>query len=339
MAGGERWPEGRVGCRRNPLEVRRREVRAGRAWTILALVGGLLGSGLLAYGSGDDGEAKLPNPVPFVGVMREGEVMVPMRPAFELLGAAVSWSEETKTVNAVKGETTVSVAANGKTAAVNGTAATLTPAPRTENGALLVPLKFVVQSVGATETYDAKRREVVVSLGEGRWRVAIQRRVEKPKKARVEHSYKPVGLSSDLEGATWLVSKDTKIPIDDYAELNYQGFLGSISLQVGSGASDGFWKVCFADNRTLKITRVRRKGRGGKVTDCTQVSWAKPGEKSPPSRLVGWTLAESDQPLNTDALRLDLRLVLPPRSIVPLPGGCRFEVSKDGQFVITDVCD
>ena len=109
----------------------------------------------------------------FVGVMRDGKVLVPMRKVFEMLGAQVTWNQATKTIGAARGDRNVVLAIGAKQARVNGTERTLDVPPRVEKGATLVPLRFVSEGLGAQVAYDPTDRQAVIELDGKSWRLRV----------------------------------------------------------------------------------------------------------------------------------------------------------------------
>ncbi|MBH5319222.1 ABC transporter substrate-binding protein [Paenibacillus sp. GSMTC-2017] len=77
-----------------------------------------------------------------------GRTMVPYRAIAEALGGKVKFDVKTKKATIVKGKQTVELTQGSKNAKINGAAATLEAAPVNEKGSLLVPLRFVGESLG-----------------------------------------------------------------------------------------------------------------------------------------------------------------------------------------------
>lgn len=90
--------------------------------------------------------------------------LVPLRGIFEDLGAKVNWESKTKTVTAVKDKTTVVLKVGSPTATVNGKTVKLTATAKQVNGSVMVPLRFVSESLGEKVSWDQKNK--VVTIGE-----------------------------------------------------------------------------------------------------------------------------------------------------------------------------
>jgi len=77
-----------------------------------------------------------------------GRTMVPMRAIFEALHAEVEWDERTGTVTGKTADRTVVLRLGARTAQVNGQTVTLDEPARLMNGRVMVPLRFVSESLG-----------------------------------------------------------------------------------------------------------------------------------------------------------------------------------------------
>ncbi|GEM_PF-1560667 len=109
-----------------------------------------------------DGSA-LPGDVP--ALVSGDHVLVPLRGVFERLGATVSYDAESQTATAVLNEMSVSVTVGSPTALVNGKPRTLDVSPREVAGRVMIPLRFVAQSLGVSVDYDDTSDTVVIVTG------------------------------------------------------------------------------------------------------------------------------------------------------------------------------
>ncbi|MGI5891360.1 MAG: stalk domain-containing protein [Bacillota bacterium] len=82
--------------------------------------------------------------------------LVPMRAVFEAIGADVSWHAPTKTVLINKANTTVSIHLNNKYAYKNNTKIELDIAAKTINNRIMVPLRFVAESLDCQVDWSGK---------------------------------------------------------------------------------------------------------------------------------------------------------------------------------------
>lgn len=93
--------------------------------------------------------------------------MVPFRPLFEAVGAPVLWDEDTKTIIAFKtdGEEATSIAfqADQAFAFVNNEKIEIDAAATIKDGFTFVPLRFVMESLGANVVWDGDTYTVNVT--------------------------------------------------------------------------------------------------------------------------------------------------------------------------------
>lgn len=93
-------------------------------------------------------------------VFRSNLILVPARQIVEAMGGDVSWNRIERAVTITKGETTIVLVVNEKTAQVNGQDVVLTQPPVLINGKVMVPLRFVIEGLNARVEWDAKNRSV-----------------------------------------------------------------------------------------------------------------------------------------------------------------------------------
>ncbi|MGV2886232.1 stalk domain-containing protein [Paenibacillus taichungensis] len=80
--------------------------------------------------------------------LRNGNTMVPMRVIFENLGATLEWDNETRSITAKKGSSTINLAIGDQTAVKDGQSMKLNEAPVIIGNTTYVPLRFVSESLG-----------------------------------------------------------------------------------------------------------------------------------------------------------------------------------------------
>ncbi len=108
--------------------------------------------------------SQLPADVP--ALVADGRVLVPLRGVFEQLGASVSYDATSQTATASLGDRTVQITVGSRTAKVNDKSFTLDVAPREFAGRVMIPLRFVAQSLGVVVDYDGPSNTVVIVSGE-----------------------------------------------------------------------------------------------------------------------------------------------------------------------------
>ncbi|MCR2806216.1 stalk domain-containing protein [Paenibacillus soyae] len=83
-----------------------------------------------------------------------GRTLVPYRAIAEALGGTVAYDAKAKKATIKKSGSTVELTQGSRTAKINGSAVTLDAAPLNVNGTLLVPLRFVGESLGVWVTWN-----------------------------------------------------------------------------------------------------------------------------------------------------------------------------------------
>lgn len=104
-------------------------------------------------------------------VLEQGTTLVPMRAIFEKLGASITeWNNQTKTVSAQKNQREIIYTIGETKASLNGGTYRFSSVPgKIVNGSVLVPLRFISESLGATVGYDSKARRVSIQNNQHIW--------------------------------------------------------------------------------------------------------------------------------------------------------------------------
>jgi hypothetical protein len=106
----------------------------------------------------------LPADVP--ALVSGDHVLVPLRGVFERLGAKVDFDPSTQTASASLNGMMVQVVVDSRTAHVNGAERTLEVGAREVAGRVMIPLRFVAQSLGVSVDYDEASNTVVIVSGQ-----------------------------------------------------------------------------------------------------------------------------------------------------------------------------
>ncbi|AUS28909.1 TolC family protein [Paenibacillus sp. P2(2022)] len=96
-------------------------------------------------------------------VFSQNTTLVPLRGVFESLGAQVEWDSKAKKVTASKNDDTLTLNIGSKLAYKNSNPVQLDAATQIQKGQVLVPLRFVSQSLGAKVNWDQRTRTVTIS--------------------------------------------------------------------------------------------------------------------------------------------------------------------------------
>lgn len=91
-----------------------------------------------------------------------GRVMVPLRTIFEALGATVDWNNDTRTVTAKKGSTTVTIEIGSKTMYKNGQPIELDVPAEIQGGRIMVPARAVSEALDCSVLWDNDNRTVII---------------------------------------------------------------------------------------------------------------------------------------------------------------------------------
>lgn len=95
-------------------------------------------------------------------LIKRGRTLVPLRAIFEQLGAVVTWDSKTKTVQAIKGSTTVILKIGSNLALINGNEVTLDVPAEISKGRTLIPIRFVSESFGAEVSWNPQLQLVKI---------------------------------------------------------------------------------------------------------------------------------------------------------------------------------
>ncbi|MFA4136678.1 MULTISPECIES: N-acetylmuramoyl-L-alanine amidase [unclassified Brevibacillus] len=96
-------------------------------------------------------------------VIKNGRTLVPVRVIAEGLGANVDWNEATRTAVITKGTQQLSLTLDSRTAVLNGKQMKLDTPPVISQKRMLLPLRFVGESLGVTVGWDNSKRTVIAN--------------------------------------------------------------------------------------------------------------------------------------------------------------------------------
>lgn len=192
---------------------------------------------------------------------KNGRTFIPVRAAFEALGAEVTWDQADKSVTAVKGDTTVVMALDSTKAEVTKDGQkqelTMDVAPYSKGGRTYVPVRFAAEAFSCAVGWDGDEHTVMIVdvdalLGDATFenldgwvRADLEREVPNPAKTTGQMSLKMTmpdaqgkiqayPLSATFSG----ISTDTKAELQmemDFAEL-FALFAGGSDLSAADKA-------------------------------------------------------------------------------------------------------
>ncbi|MDD2483740.1 MAG: N-acetylmuramoyl-L-alanine amidase family protein [Eubacteriales bacterium] len=99
-------------------------------------------------------------------LLESGRTLVPYRALLEAMGAEVSWDEQTKMAAASLGSYNVQVTIDSKTGFVNGAIKEMEVPPRTIDGRTVIPLRFVLENLNCSVSFDDISRTVLIESPE-----------------------------------------------------------------------------------------------------------------------------------------------------------------------------
>ena len=95
--------------------------------------------------------------------MVNGRVMVPVRGVFEHMDASVTWNANTRTVTAQRGTDTIMLPVGATSATVNGQLVFLDAPANMRSGRVMVPLRFLSETLGASVEWLEASRTVAIT--------------------------------------------------------------------------------------------------------------------------------------------------------------------------------
>lgn len=104
-------------------------------------------------------------PVPFTGqqpINDRGHVLVPLRGVFEKMGAKVGYDAASHKVTAKSDKSSIELNVGSTEATVDGKPVSLDAPTKITNGSVLVPLRFVSESLGSAVKFDKASQTVLV---------------------------------------------------------------------------------------------------------------------------------------------------------------------------------
>ncbi|MBR0365239.1 MAG: copper amine oxidase N-terminal domain-containing protein [Clostridia bacterium] len=170
----------------------------------------------------------------------DDRTVMPMRAIFEALGADVSWDGETRTVTAVKDDTTIKMTIGSNVMYVNDMPIELDVAPLIIDERTLVPGRAVAESLGADVSWDGETRTVIIK--------SMIERAAEAALTKLKEKIKEIGVYSESEGAYSLTVPSVKATYsekDDSIYIVYDKnilLIGDLTIKLGI-ASDGIPKL------------------------------------------------------------------------------------------------
>lgn len=96
-------------------------------------------------------------------IIQNGRTLVPLRVIFETLGAKVKWDQQSQTITATKGDTTIKITIGSDKLYKNGKVTWLDVAAQVVNDRTLVPVRAVSESFGCNVEWDDESNTVIIT--------------------------------------------------------------------------------------------------------------------------------------------------------------------------------
>ena len=96
-------------------------------------------------------------------VIINNRTLVPVRAIFEAIGGEVKWDQPTQTATGSKDGDIIKIQLNSKKASINGEEVILDVPAKSIKGRTLVPVRFIIESLGLDIYWDNDNRTVVIS--------------------------------------------------------------------------------------------------------------------------------------------------------------------------------
>lgn len=110
-------------------------------------------------------------------VIENDVIMVPIRPIFEAMGAAIDWNQETRTAAVAKGEFTVLIPIGSIVPTINGQGVPIEAPTKIVNGRILAPVRFVSEAFGGTFSEGASPTHTIYIASADEPYDAIQKKI------------------------------------------------------------------------------------------------------------------------------------------------------------------
>lgn len=95
-------------------------------------------------------------------LIEDGRTLVPIRAIFEVLNCNVNWDSDSSCAIVESGTTKIVIPANSNTAFINGTESTLDVPAKIVNDRIMVPLRFISESIDKTVIWDDLNKTVLI---------------------------------------------------------------------------------------------------------------------------------------------------------------------------------
>lgn len=152
-----------------------------------------------------------------------GTTLVPIRGVMTPFGATFEWNQASQTAVVKRGSTTLTLTNGSASAKVDGVAKALPQAVRSQNGRLMIPIRFVAETFGLNVSWNASAGSIDIT-DSSRATVAAADRSDVVR----DQSERAVALAKSLIGKPYRYGGTT------LAGFDCSGFVMYVASQVGS---------------------------------------------------------------------------------------------------------
>jgi S1-C subfamily serine protease len=179
-------------------------------------------------------------------IEENGRTLVPLRTVFESFGMSVVWDGYTRTVTASNNNIVMRLQVGNNIALVNNQQVPLEVPPREVNSRVLVPLRFVGESLGATVVWDEKNNCITIKFDKNHIQTLNINANYQP--SEIFKICNPAVISINLydkNGTIYSSASGVIIDINGKIATNYHVIQGAYSA-----------KIKLADGTKYDVTRV-----------------------------------------------------------------------------------
>ncbi len=104
-----------------------------------------------------------------VPIIKDGRTLLPIGAIIESIGGTVQWDADKQEMTIQVENRTIQLVVGQTTAEVDSDSVPIDVAPQVYNGCILMPLRFIAESLGATVQWDAASQTVTLTYKRGTW--------------------------------------------------------------------------------------------------------------------------------------------------------------------------
>lgn len=184
--------------------------------------------------------------------------LVPLRGVFEKLGAEVEWDQSTQTVTVTKDNKAITLKNNSKDAFINNTLHKLDTEPQLLNNRIMVPLRFISETLDAKVAWDGNTRTINISQQESKEIKSDNTTTENENSEALTLSNalkKALAYSYDIKNATKEIDKADETRDDLSQYFRYSTPFGTGNTSEESQVRQIYLQYISANDKVRKAER------------------------------------------------------------------------------------